>query len=239
MKKVLAIVLSVAMLACFAIPALAVDPATYTLTADTLYVQPGESFVATVSLTEGAMSSGNIYVEYDTEALTVSPIRDIVATGTGGRASGAANVLNNEEVVGIKYAMAFTYPSSSYGIEDPSLFTVNFTVPEDAAEGDTYEITLRVEDVVCARSETDSTTDPVEVTVSDPIVVTVGTDPNSTASTDSTTSVESTVPSTTPSTTTPSTSTNNPKTGDAGVAVFAAIVAAAAAAAFVAGKKKA
>ena len=72
MKKVLAIVLSVAMLACFAIPALAADPASFTLTSDKEYVEAGGSFTVTVSMPEGAMSSGNLYVEYDTCLLYTS-----------------------------------------------------------------------------------------------------------------------------------------------------------------------
>lgn len=247
MKKVLAIVLSVAMLACFATSAFAAAPITFTLTSDKEYVKAGEKFTVTVGMPEGAMSTGNLYVEYDTEALTVSPIRDIAAVGVGAKASGAANVMNDSDVVGVKYAMAFMYPSSSYGVEDTNLFTVTFTVADDAADGTEYEVKFRASDITVAKSETDPETEDVEdVTLPESIKVIVGEAPapSSSEATPAPSSSEATpAPSSeaasVTSTASTTTSTSNPKTGDAGVAVFAAIVAAAAAAAFVAGKKNA
>ena len=244
MKKVLAIVLSVAMLACFAIPALAADPVTFEMTSDKAYVQPGESFVVSVRLTSGAVSTAMFNMQYDIDTLTVKPT-SLKKGELGNLADATAgNVLTSGEELGVVYDLAFTYPTSEYDYEDNVLFSATFAVPEDAQVGDKYEIKLAMREtpVVAEGGEN------VEVTVNEiaPLTVEVGPEPvdepsevpsDETPVDPSSTETPSTDTPTTPSTTTPSTA--NPKTGDAGVAVFAAIVAAAAAAAFVAGKKKA
>ena len=249
MKKVIAIVLSVAMLACFAIPALAADPVTFEMTSDKAYVQPGESFVVSVRLTSGAVSTAMFNMQYDIDTLTVKPT-SLKKGELGNLADATAgNVLTSGKELGVVYDLAFTYPTSEYDYEDNVLFSATFAVPEDAQVGDKYEIKLAMREtpVVAEGGEN------VEVTVNEiaPLTVEVGTEPvdepsevpsDETPVDPSSTETPSTDTPTTPSTVAPSTttpSTDNPKTGDAGVAVFAAIVAAAAAAAFVAGKKKA
>ena len=240
MKKVLAIVLSVAMLACFAIPALAADPVTFEMTSDKAYVQPGESFVVSVRLTSGAVSTAMFNMQYDIDTLTVKPT-SLKKGELGNLADATAgNVLTSGEELGVVYDLAFTYPTSEYDYEDNVLFSATFAVPEDAQVGDKYEIKLAMREtpVVAEGGEN------VEVTVNEiaPLTVEVGTEPVDEPSDETPVDPSSTDTPTPPSTVAPSTttpSTDNPKTGDAGVAVFAAIVAAAAAAAFVAGKKKA
>ena len=203
-------------------------------------MQPGESFVVSVRLTSGAVSTAMFNMQYDIDTLTVKPT-SLKKGELGNLADATAgNVLTSGEELGVVYDLAFTYPTSEYDYEDNVLFSATFAVPEDAQVGDKYEIKLAMREtpVVAEGGEN------VEVTVNEiaPLTVEVGTEPVDEPSEVPSDETPSTDTPTTPSTVAPSTttpSTDNPKTGDAGVAVFAAIVAAAAAAAFVAGKKKA
>ena len=250
MKKVLAIVLSVAMLACFAIPAFAADGVSFSVTAPE-YAKAGDTIEVAVALGEGDFSSANFVLKYDQEKL--SPKTVITKGGLGNLADAGTGNAKGEE--GVLYGIAFAYPTSELraDAEDLVIFKAKFDVKADVADGDKLDFELTATgDVMLADGE--GVNAPVAATFGK-ATTTVGeapapVDPSQpTDPTDPTDPVDpskpadpSTAPSTTPSTVAPSTtapSTNNPKTGDAGVAVFAGIVAAAAAAAFVVGKKKA
>ncbi len=229
MKKVLAIVLSVAMLACFAIPAFAADGVSFSVTAPE-YAKAGDTIEVAVALGEGDFSSANFVLKYDQEKL--SPKTVITKGGLGNLADAGTGNAKGEE--GVLYGIAFAYPTSELrgDAEDLVIFKAKFDVKADVADGDKLEFELTATgDIMLANAE--GVNEPVAATFGK-ATTTVGEAP---APVD-----PSTAPSTAPSTVAPSTtapSTNNPKTGDAGVAVFAGIVAAAAAAAFVVGKKKA
>ena len=244
MKKVLAIVLSVAMLACFAIPAFAAGDVTITVGEYT--AKAGDPVEVIVNL-EGQISAANFVITYDTEVLTFDKMKK-----TGFTSDADAAAANEVEPGTIKIGTAASAPSDGDGV----LVQLNFVVKEGVADNTVAEIKMSAENITVADG-----TDNIDILDQTTFVdgkVTVGEvvipsdvesieSTDSTASTDSVASTDSTDSTVTPSETTPSTtapstttpSTNNPKTGDAGVAVFAAIVAAAAAAAFVAGKKKA
>lgn len=236
MKKVLAIVLSVAMLACFAIPAFAADGVTFSVTAPE-YAKAGETISVTVALAEGDFSSANFVLEYDQESLTPKTV--ISKGGLGNLADAGTGNAKAEE--GALFALAFAFPTSEIKSEAPdmNLFTVKFDVNEGVADDTKLEFVLKVDgDVQLA--DADGVNQAITATCGT-ATTTVGEAPvvsseepskiEDPSKTDSVASVTSTASTTT--------STSNPKTGDAGVAVFAAIVAAAAAAAFVAGKKNA
>lgn len=249
MKKVLAIVLSVAMLACFAIPAFAADGVSFSVTAPE-YAKAGDTIEVAVALGEGDFSSANFVLKYDQEKL--SPKTVITKGGLGNLADAGTGNAKGEE--GVLYGIAFAYPTSELraDAEDLVIFKAKFDVKADVADGDKLDFELTAAgDVMLANAE--GVNEPVAATFGK-ATTTVGEAPVSseepapdssvTPAPDSSVVTPSgdTTPSTTPSTVAPSTtapSTNNPKTGDAGVAVFAGIVAAAAAAAFVVGKKKA
>lgn len=247
MKKVLAIVLSVAMLACFAIPAFAADGVSFSVTAPE-YAKAGDTIEVAVALGEGDFSSANFVLKYDQEKL--SPKTVITKGGLGNLADAGTGNAKGEE--GVLYGIAFAYPTSELrgDAEDLVIFKAKFDVKADVADGDKLDFELTATgDVMLADGE--GVNAPVAATFGK-ATTTVGEAPVSSeepVSSDEPTPVPPSSQETpvTPSTTTPSTvapsttapSTNNPKTGDAGVAVFAGIVAAAAAAAFVVGKKKA
>lgn len=234
MKKVLAIVLSVAMLACFAIPAFADDGVTFNIGEYT--VMPGEKLEVVLTV-DGAVSAANFIVKYDNSILTFDKFKKV-----GVSSDCEAAVSNETEPGTIEVGIAGSEP-----LGDSELFQLNFTVKADAALGSEAEITLSAKTLNVAVTVDGKTEnkDLLGTAVFNAGKVIVGQASSSSEEPGPDSSVvtpSDTTPSTTPSTVAPSTtapSTNNPKTGDAGVAVFAGIVAAAAAAAFVVGKKKA
>ncbi len=141
--------------------------ATFSLTTDKETVQPGKTFIITVSLTQGAINRGSVYVDYDTSTLSANQ-DNVQFVELGYEATHTAKFFEEGAVC----VLAFQQPSDTYGYEDPSLFTLQLTVPEDAADGTEYEISLRTADVVCAQGEDDYETVPVEVTL-DPATVKV------------------------------------------------------------------
>ena len=108
--------------------------ATFSLTTDKETVQPGKPFTITVSLTQGAMSRGYIYVDYDTGTLSANQ-DDVQFVELGYEATHTAKFFEEGAVC----VLTFQQPSDTYGYEDPSLFTLQLTVPEDAADGTEYE----------------------------------------------------------------------------------------------------
>lgn len=233
MKKVLAIVLSVAMLACFAIPALAADPLTIDVGEYT--AQPGDAVQVLVKLSAGSISAANFVVTYDKDVLEFTKFQKVGIT------SDADSAIANDTEDGLLIALAASAPQPS-----GDLFQLNFTVKADAELGTETAITITADNITVAEGATnvdvlDQTTFNngkiviAEATSSEEAPISSEETPVSSEETP----VSSEASQAPASSQAPATSTNNPKTGDAGVAVFAAIVAAAAAAAFVAGKKKA
>jgi len=249
MKKVLALVLCVAMLACFAIPAMAEG---VTLNGGEYTAKAGDAIEVIVSA-DGSLSAGNLIFKYDTAVLKFEKMKKV------GMSSDADSAIANEADAGeILFAFASSAP-----LDAGELVQLNFTVNADAADGDT-EVTIEIDNLSVADAQGE-TTDLKDTTTLNAAKITIGeeapvdsqptdsqptdseptgseptgsepagsepagSEPNTVASTDSTA----------PASTASTASTTNPKTGDAGVVAFAAIIAAAAAAAFVAGKKKA
>lgn len=261
MKKVLAILLSVAMLACFATTAFAAETAVFSITAPE-YAKAGDTIEVAVALASGDFSAGTLLVKYDAEKLTP---KKAITKGTLASAADAATGNVAAEPGVASYAMAFTFPTSEYKEDaaDWGLFVLKFTINEGVADGTELDFVLEADGEI-QLADDEGNNSPIEVETgaaktivgekpADPVDPPVdGGDDNTgddNTGDDNTGDDNTTDEPTTdkpaedkPATDKPATdkpATSNPKTGDAGVAVFAGIVVAAAAAAFVASKKNA
>lgn len=229
MKKVLAILLSVAMLACFATSALAADAPVFTV--ESIKAEAGSTVTVNVKLDAGKFDAANLFIKYDASKakIVMNEDEEYITAETKSLSMQAGNVVTQGDDTMLKWGA-----STTKSVKNEVLFSFIVEVAEGLAEGDTIDFTFVNESVKFEGAV-------VEPTFNNG-AITIGKDeptPPSSSGIDNSSSSEEPVPpsSSTPSTTAPST--NNPKTGDAGVAVFAGIVAAAAAAAFVVGKKKA
>lgn len=230
MKKVLAIVLSVAMLACFAIPAFAADEPVFTI--ESMKAEAGSTVTVNVKLDSGLFDAANLIIEYDNAKAEVilSEDEEYTTAVTNSLSMQAGNVVADKDT-GVKHIEWGA--STTKKVKSEVLFSFIVKVAEGLAEGDTIEFTAKADSIKYENNDVTPTFNTGVITIgkdepvpSDPSKTE---DPSTAATSSQAASVTSTA----------STTTSNPKTGDAGVAVFAAIVAAAAAAAFVAGKKNA
>ena len=256
MKKLLAIVLSVAMIACFASVAFAAGEENVTATVATVNVTEadvGSEVILDVSLSDnvefGYAAFKATVGDYDTEALEFIGWTDETdnipkpnmkaTTAENGKELGW--ILNGESKGGVFYALKFKVLKATN-----AAVTVNFS---DFSAYDTAELlsnALRPVNVnvvaggIAVASETEPTTSTTEPTTSivDPTtsIVDPTTSTTTTTTTGETTAATSVAGTVTGGTTT-GTNTANPKSSDASAVAVAGVLCAAMAAAFVITKK--
>ena len=256
MKKLLAIVLSVAMIACFASVAFAAGEENVTATVATVNVTEadvGSEVILDVSLSDnvefGYAAFKATVGDYDTEALEFIGWTDETdnipkpnmkaTTAENGKELGW--ILNGESKGGVFYALKFKVLKATN-----AAVTVNFS---DFSAYDTAELlsnALRPVNVnvvaggiAVASETTDVTTTDVtttDVTTTDVTTTDVTTTTTTTTTTGETTAATS-VAGTVTGGTTPGANTANPKSSDASAVAVAGVLCAAMAAAFVITKK--
>ena len=256
MKKLLAIVLSVAMIACFASVAFAAGEENVTATVATVNVTEadvGSEVILDVSLSDnvefGYAAFKATVGDYDTEALEFIGWTDETnnITKPNMKATTAENgkelgwILNGQSKGGVFYALKFKVLKATN-----AAVTVNFS---DFSAYDTAELlsnALRPVNVnvvaggiAVASETTDVTTTDVtttDVTTTDVTTTDVTTTTTTTTTTGETTAATS-VAGTVTGGTTPGANTANPKSSDASAVAVAGVLCAAMAAAFVITKK--
>ena len=257
MKKVLALVVCVAMVACFAITALGAD--SY-ITVNNAQAAAGEEVTLTYAFAEGSgVGAWNAQLEYDSTKLEL-----VEAAGPeGGMFAGGfmeVNVAASEDNADVD-TVYFGYMSTGGMTSGGNFATVTFKVLEGLAADASTEVTLVTTTVsdsdfgalnadeftavatVTNQAQEPSSEEPSseEPSSEEPSSQEPSSqDPSSVESTTSTDSTTSTPVSTTTSTggSNSTTASGNPPTGDAGIAVVAAVLCAAAGAAFVVSKKQ-
>ena len=132
--------------------------AAFALIADKEYVMPGGEVTVTVRLTEGAISSGEFYVDYDKSVFSTNPSTDVIGPGISDMSVSAANIGND----GVRCNLAFTYPYYHRQDATTDIFTVKLTIHEEAVMGSEYEIALRAESLTCAKSNSDPTIELID-----------------------------------------------------------------------------
>lgn len=283
MKKVLAIVLCVAMIACCAVSALAEgETASFAASADKKFAKAGDTVKITVALTEGTLNAINLFVDYD--KTKVEPVaaswEDVNALGLMGmpnivddqlKASYAAikapattgdlfvcsfklldAVVDKEELtftltgdgevtVGTSNnPLTCTMTNAVVTVGGPAEATAK--VIEDVENMPAFEDDNRVALKALVDTYDALTTEekaffsPEQIKKIEDAKVFLATTPSVPAPVSSVVESQAAVVST-PAASNAGTS-SNPKTGDAGVIAFAAVIAVAAGAAFVASKKR-
>lgn len=257
MKKLLAIVLSVAMIACFASVAFAAVEENVTATVATVNVTEadvGSEVILDVSLSDnvefGYAAFKATVGDYDTEALEFIGWTDETdnipkpnmkaTTAENGKELGW--ILNGESKGGVFYALKFKVLKATN-----AAVTVNFS---DFSAYDTAELlsnALRPVNVnvvaggiAVASETTDVTTTDVttaDVTTTDVTTTDVTTTTTTTTTTTGETTAATSVAGTVTGGTTPGANTANPKSSDASAVAVAGVLCAAMAAAFVITKK--
>ena len=245
MKKLLAIVLSVAMIACFASVAFAAGEENVTATVATVNVTEadvGSEVILDVSLSDnvefGYAAFKATVGDYDTEALEFIGWTDETnnipkpnmkaTTAENGKELGW--ILNGQSKGGVFYALKFKVLKATN-----AAVTVNFSDFSAYDTADLLSNALRPVNVnvvaggIAVASETEPTTSTTEPTTS--IV-----DPTTSTTTTTTTAATSVAGTVTGGTTT-GTNTANPKSSDASAVAVAGVLCAAMAAAFVITKK--
>ena len=251
MKKLLAIVLSVAMIACFASVAFAAGEENVTATVATVNVTEadvGSEVILDVSLSDnvefGYAAFKATVGDYDTEALEFIGWTDETnnipkpnmkaTTAENGKELGW--ILNGQSKGGVFYALKFKVLKATN-----AAVTVNFS---DFSAYDTAELlsnALRPVNVnvvaggIAVASETTDVT-TTDVTTTDVTTTDVTTTTTTTTTTGKTTAATS-VAGTVTGGTTPGANTANPKSSDASAVAVAGVLCAAMAAAFVITKK--
>ena len=252
MKKLLAIVLSVAMIACFASVAFAAGEENVTATVATVNVTEadvGSEVILDVSLSDnvefGYAAFKATVGDYDTEALEFIgwtdetdniPKANMKATvADNGKELGW--ILNGQSKGGVFYALKFKVLKATN-----AAVTVNFSDFSAYDTADLLSNALRPVNVnvvaggIAVASETEPTTsivDPTTSTETDPTTSIVDPTTSTTGETTAATSVAGTVTGGT----TPGANTANPKSSDASAVAVAGVLCAAMAAAFVITKK--
>lgn len=257
MKKLLAIVLSVAMIACFASVAFAAGEENVTATVATVNVTEadvGSEVILDVSLSDnvefGYAAFKATVGDYDTEALEFIgwtdetdniPKANMKATvADNGKELGW--ILNGQSKGGVFYALKFKVLKATN-----AAVTVNFSDFSAYDTADLLSNALRPVNVnvvaggIAVASETEPTTsivDPTTSTETDPTtsIVDPTTSTTTTTTTGETTAATSATGTVTGGTTT-GTNTANPKSSDASAVAVAGVLCAAMAAAFVITKK--
>ena len=256
MKKLLAIVLSVAMIACFASVAFATGEENVTATVATVNVTEadvGSEVILDVSLSDnvefGYAAFKATVGDYDTEALEFIGWTDETnnipkpnmkaTTAENGKELGW--ILNGQSKGGVFYALKFKVLKATN-----AAVTVNFSDFSAYDTADLLSNALRPVNVnvvaggIAVASETEPTTSTTEPTTSivDPTtsIVDPTTSTTTTTTTGETTAATSVAGTVTGGTTT-GTNTANPKSSDASAVAVAGVLCAAMAAAFVITKK--
>ena len=256
MKKLLAIVLSVAMIACFASVAFAAGEENVTATVATVNVTEadvGSEVILDVSLSDnvefGYAAFKATVGDYDTEALEFIGWTDETdnipkpnmkaTTAENGKELGW--ILNGQSKGGVFYALKFKVLKATN-----AAVTVNFSDFSAYDTADLLSNALRPVNVnvvaggIAVASETEPTTSTTEPTTSivDPTtsIVDPTTSTTTTTTTGETTATTSVAGTVTGGTTT-GTNTANPKSSDASAVAVAGVLCAAMAAAFVITKK--
>ena len=245
MKKLLAIVLSVAMIACFASVAFAAGEENVTATVATVNVTEadvGSEVILDVSLSDnvefGYAAFKATVGDYDTEALEFIGWTDETnnipkpnmkaTTAENGKELGW--ILNGQSKGGVFYALKFKVLKATN-----AAVTVNFSDFSAYDTADLLSNALRPVNVnvvaggIAVASETEPTTSTTEPTTST-------TEPTTSTTTGETTAATSVAGTVTGGTTT-GTNTANPKSSDASAVAVAGVLCAAMAAAFVITKK--
>ena len=249
MKKLLAIVLSVAMIACFASVAFAAGEENVTATVATVNVTEadvGSEVILDVSLSDnvefGYAAFKATVGDYDTEALEFIGWTDETnnipkpnmkaTTAENGKELGW--ILNGQSKGGVFYALKFKVLKATN-----AAVTVNFSDFSAYDTADLLSNALRPVNVnvvaggIAVASETEPTTSIVDPTTS---IVDPTTSTTTTTTTGETTAATSVAGTVTGGTTT-GTNTANPKSSDASAVAVAGVLCAAMAAAFVITKK--
>ena len=252
MKKLLAIVLSVAMIACFASVAFAAGEENVTATVATVNVTEadvGSEVILDVSLSDnvefGYAAFKATVGDYDTEALefigwtdetdNIPKPNTKATTAENGKELGW--ILNGESKGGVFYALKFKVLKATN-----AAVTVNFS---DFSAYDTAELlsnALRPVNVnvvaggIAVASETTDVT-TTDVTTTDVTTTDVTTTTTTTTTTTGETTAATSVAGTVTGGTTPGANTANPKSSDASAVAVAGVLCAAMAAAFVITKK--
>ena len=256
MKKLLAIVLSVAMIACFASVAFAVGEENVTATVATVNVTEadvGSEVILDVSLSDnvefGYAAFKATVGDYDTEALEFIGWTDETnnipkpnmkaTTAENGKELGW--ILNGQSKGGVFYALKFKVLKATN-----AAVTVNFSDFSAYDTADLLSNALRPVNVnvvaggIAVASETEPTTSTTEPTTSTTEPTTSIVDPTTSTTTTTTTgetTAATSVAGTVTGGTTTGTNTANPKSSDASAVAVAGVLCAAMAAAFVITKK--
>lgn len=258
MKKLLAIVLSVAMIACFASVAFAAGEENVTATVATVNVTDadvGKEVILDVSLSDnvefGYAAFKATVGDYDTEALefigwtdetdNIPKANMKATTAENGKELGW--ILNGESKGGVFYALKFKVLKATN-----AAVTVNFSDFSAYDTADLLSNALRPVNVnvvaggIAVASETEPTTvTPPETTDTttppETVVTTVVPETDVTTATGSDTTATTSVAGTVTGGTTTGTNTANPKSSDASAVAVAGVLCAAMAAAFVITKK--
>mgnify|MGYP002589875758 CR=1 FL=1 len=228
MKKVLALVLCVAMLAAFGVTAMAAEsPLSLVPTKESVFTKDGKVTI-NVNLAEGTgVAAINCYLKYDEEQVSI---------GEDDYATDLDAAVNIDEREGAD-AVAFAYATAKKGgiAKETTLFYATFTLKEDITAENPLKLSLVVEKVSDEDKQPIDTVVSVDADVVPPVVESsqpTPVDPSSTPSTStpvtSTPVVESNVTSS---------GTGIPDTGDNGVLAVVAVLALAAGAAFVVSKR--
>ena len=256
MKKLLAIVLSVAMIACFASVAFAAGEENVTATVATVNVTEadvGSEVILDVSLSDnvefGYAAFKATVGDYDTEALEFIGWTDETnnipkpnmkaTTAENGKELGW--ILNGQSKGGVFYALKFKVLKATN-----AAVTVNFSDFSAYDTADLLSNALRPVNVnvvaggIAVASETEPTTSTTEPTTSTTEPTTSIVDPTTSTTTTTTTgetTAATSVAGTVTGGTTTGTNTANPKSSDASAVAVAGVLCAAMAAAFVITKK--
>ena len=254
MKKLLAIVLSVAMIACFASVAFAAGEENVTATVATVNVTEadvGSEVILDVSLSDnvefGYAAFKATVGDYDTEALEFIGWTDETnnipkpnmkaTTAENGKELGW--ILNGQSKGGVFYALKFKVLKATN-----AAVTVNFSDFSAYDTADLLSNALRPVNVnvvaggIAVASETEPTTSIVDPTTStETVVTTVVPETDVTTATGSDTTAATSATGTVTGGTTTGTNTANPKSSDASAVAVAGVLCAAMAAAFVITKK--
>ena len=257
MKKLLAIVLSVAMIACFASVAFAAGEENVTATVATVNVTDadvGKEVILDVSLSDnvefGYAAFKATVGDYDTEALefigwtdetdNIPKANMKATTAENGKELGW--ILNGESKGGVFYALKFKVLKATN-----AAVTVNFSDFSAYDTADLLSNALRPVNVnvvaggiAVASETTDVTTTDVtttDVTTTDVTTTDVTTTTTTTTTTTGETTAATSVAGTVTGGTTTGTNTANPKSSDASAVAVAGVLCAAMAAAFVITKK--
>ena len=252
MKKLLAIVLSVAMIACFASVAFAAGEENVTATVATVNVTEadvGSEVILDVSLSDnvefGYAAFKATVGDYDTEALEFIGWTDETnnipkpnmkaTTAENGKELGW--ILNGQSKGGVFYALKFKVLKATN-----AAVTVNFSDfsaynTADLLSNDLRPVNVNVVagGIAVASETTDVTT--TDVTTTDVTTTDVTTTTTTTTTTTGETTAATSVAGTVTGGTTPGANTANPKSSDASAVAVAGVLCAAMAAAFVITKK--